>query len=397
MPKKKILFVAMSDSIHTVRWIRQLDSSGYDVFIFPSYDINLFHDGLNGFNICFPFYNVKGFFRFLNLDNVFDFLYRAYKKLAQKINPSYYQFRLFLYIKVLKPDILHSLETQGAGYLVNSVKCNYFKNGKFPTWWHTNWGSDIYLFGRLDNHSSKIVQLLSNIDYYSAECERDISLAKKYGYKGLCMPVYPNTGGFDLLQIMDLRKNSLPTSQRKFIMIKGYQGWAGRALFGLAALRNLGNLLKGFTIIVYSNPEAEDIKISSELISKDLGIAINVLPKSSHNEILYWQSLSRISIGLSISDGISTSMLEAMALGSFPIQSDSSAGDEWIKDKKTGFLVSAEDPFNIADSIKKALLNDKLVDEANEINWNVISERAEFGRLKKLSLESYKNVFNKNS
>lgn len=396
MSKKKILFVAMSDSIHTVRWIKQLDSSDYDIFVFPSYDINFFHDGLKGFNICFPFYGIKKVFSYLNLDIFFNFFYNVYKRLIKKINPSYYQFRLFLYIKLLKPDILHSLETQGAGYLVNSVKCNYFGSNNFPIWWHTNWGSDIYLFGRLDSHYSKISQLLSNIDYYSAECERDILLAKKYGYNGQCMPVYPNTGGFDLLQISDLRMNSLPTSKRKFILIKGYQGWAGRALFGLAALRRVGDLLKGYTVIVYSNPDGDDVKISSELLAKDIGITIKVLPNSSHNEILYWQSQSRISIGLSISDGISTSLLEAMALGSFPIQSDSSAADEWFEDKKGGFIVSAEDPSNIADSIKEALLDDILVDEANQINWNVISTRAEFGSLKKLSLESYNQVINKN-
>jgi glycosyltransferase involved in cell wall biosynthesis len=178
-------------------------------------------------------------------------------------------------------------------------------------------------------------------------------------------------------------------------MLKGYQGWAGRALFGLVALRKLGSLLKGYTIIIYSNPDADDIKIASDLLAQELGIIINILPKTNHNEILYWQSQSRISIGLSISDGISTALLEAMALGSFPIQSDSSAANEWIEDKKTGILVSAEDPLNIADSIKRALLDDQLVDDANDINWNVISQRAEFNHLKNLSLRSYKQIINK--
>lgn len=396
MKKKRILFVAMSDSIHTVRWLKQLDSSEYKVSIFPSYDINLFHDGLKGVNICFPLYNIKRFFDLLNAGKLFNFLYLIYKVLLKKINPNYYQFRLFLYIKIIKPDILHSLETQGAGYLVNSVKNKYFKLRKFPIWWHTNWGSDIYLYGRLNNHNILIKQLLSNIDFYSAECNRDISLAKQYGYTGTCLPVYPNTGGFHLSQIKDLRERSLPTSKRKYIMLKGYQGWAGRALFGLAALRKLGTLLNGYTIIVYSNPDADDIKIASDLLAQELGINIKILPKSNHNEILYWQSQSRISIGLSISDGISTALLEAMALGSFPIQSDTSAADEWIEDKKSGILVSAEDPLNIAESIKIALLDDKLVDNANDVNWNVISQRAEFNQLKNLSLESYNQIINKN-
>ena len=167
-------------------------------------------------------------------------------------------------------------------------------------------------------------------------------------------------------------------------------------MFGLAALRSIGNLLDGYTIIVYSNPDSDDIKISCELLSKDLGVTVIVLPKSTHNEILYWQSQSRISIGLSISDGISTSLLEAMALGAFPIQSDSSAANEWIEDKYTGLLVSAEDCVDIADSIKLALLDDQLVDNANYRNWDVISNRAEYNRCKELSLESYNKIINKN-
>ena len=178
-------------------------------------------------------------------------------------------------------------------------------------------------------------------------------------------------------------------------MLKGYQGWAGRALFGLAALRSLGNLLDGYTILVYSNPESDDIKIACELLSKDLGIPVVVLPKSTHNEILYWQSQSRISIGLSISDGISTSLLEAMALGAFPIQSDSSAANEWIEDKISGLLVSAEDCVDIADSVKLALLDDQLVDSANFRNWDVISNRAEYNKCKELSLESYNKILTK--
>ena len=396
MSRKKILFVAMSESVHSVRWIKQLDSSEYEVFLYPSHDINLFHDGLDWVSICFPLYSFKKICTKIYLGKVFNFIYSLYKIFAQKFFPNYYQFRLFIYIKLLKPDIIHSLETQGAGYLVDSVKNNYFKHKKFPKWWHTNWGSDIYLFGRLDNHYSRIKQLLSNIDYYSAECERDIVLAKDYGFTGLCLPVYPNTGGFNLSQILDLRNNSLPTSERKYIMLKGYQGWAGRALFGLAALRSIGNLLDGYTIIVYSNPDSDDIKISCELLSKDLGVTVIVLPKSTHNEILYWQSQSRISIGLSISDGISTSLLEAMALGAFPIQSDSSAANEWIEDNYTGLLVSAEDCVDIADSIKLALLDDQLVDNANYRNWDVISNRAEYNRCKELSLESYNKIINKN-
>ncbi|MEX5606354.1 hypothetical protein, partial [Pseudomonas syringae] len=87
-------------------------------------------------------------------------------------------------------DLIHSMETQGAGYLVNSVKIKYFKEtSNFPMWWHVNWGSDFFIFGRILQHKYQIQQLLANCDYYSCEYNRDVLLAKDLGYKNHILPV----------------------------------------------------------------------------------------------------------------------------------------------------------------------------------------------------------------
>jgi hypothetical protein len=40
---------------------------------------------------------------------------------------------------------------------------------------------------------------------------------------------------------------------------------------------------------------------------------------------------SQIYIGASVSDGISTSFLEALVLGAYPIQTNTSCGNEWVE------------------------------------------------------------------
>ncbi len=66
-----------------------------------------------------------------------------------------------------------------------------------------------------------------------------------------------------------------------------------------------------------------------------------IIPEfTSHHDILQKHGQARISIGLSIGDAISTSLLEAIVMGSFPIQSWTSCADEWIVDGKTGILAS---------------------------------------------------------
>ncbi len=77
-------------------------------------------------------------------------------------------------------------------------------------------------------HKEKIKEILEQCDYYSCECERDILLARKLGLKGKSTGP-PQCGGFDLEAVKEFRQPG-PTSERRTILLKGYQGWAGRAL-----------------------------------------------------------------------------------------------------------------------------------------------------------------------
>jgi glycosyltransferase involved in cell wall biosynthesis len=51
---------------------------------------------------------------------------------------------------------------------------------------------------------------------------------------------------------------------------------------------------------------------------------------------------SRIYVGISLSDGISTSLLEAMAMGAFPIQTSTACVDEWFADGVSGYRIDKE-------------------------------------------------------
>ncbi len=57
-------------------------------------------------------------------------------------------------------------------------------------------------------------------------------------------------------------------------------------------------------------------------------------------------------------------MLEAMAFGSFPIQSNTAITEGWIDDGLNGILTVPTDENNIADAITRALSEDLLVDKA---------------------------------
>lgn len=396
MKKPLILIVAMPESIHTVRWLHQLIGTGWDIHLFPSYydgvvRINKELESNESVKICLPYQKMFSFIKKMGLEKIGAFLLFRLYHLNNRRDKDFLAKRLERFITKYKPDLIHSLETQKAGYLVSNVRENFFKDNTFPTWWHTNWGSDIFLFGRFRQHEPLIRKVLAKCDYYSCECNRDVYLAKQFGFKGISFPVYPNTGGFDPAIIYKLRSESLVTSKRKIIMLKGYQGWAGRALVGIRALERCANVISGFTIIIYSNADGEDVSIASTLLSQNTGVAVKILPAdTSHMEILHYHSKARISIGLSITDAISTSLLEAMALGSFPIQSCTACASEWFEDKVSGLLVTPEDPEIIELAIRKALSDDQLVDSAAEINYKKVLADANFANLKEKTISSYK-------
>ena len=398
----KILIVAMGNSIHLARWISQINDQGWDIHLFPTASFVSINPEIKNVKIHIPFL-IKLIVKFYKnkkqkLIHTSAPLYIqetipvsvSIKEILRNITAKNNYKNLNRLIKKIKPDIIHSMHFQEAGYLTLEAKKNF--KGKFPKWIATNWGSDIDLFRNIEGHDKKISDVLSNCDYYSCECERDIEYAKDLGFKGIVLPVVPNSGGIDFDLVNSLKSN-IAASKRKIIMLKGYQNWSGRALAGLRALERCADALNEFKIYIYSAEDYIDVKISASLLTKKTGIETLILPSSiTHNEIISLHGLSRISIGLSITDAISTSMLEAMVMGSFPIQSNTACANEWFKDGKTGILVHPEDTEDIENAIRKAISDDVLVDNASKLNYDMLYDRIEMSKIKRIVVNYYKKI-----
>ncbi|MGH9902742.1 MAG: glycosyltransferase, partial [Pyrinomonadaceae bacterium] len=226
-------------------------------------------------------------------------------------------------------------------------------------------------------------------DYYASECHRDVALARDFGFKGTVLPVLPGGGGFDVERAMGWRQPG-PTSARRLILLKGYQHWAGRALVGLRAIELCADALRGYRVAVYS--ASQDVRIAAELAARSTGLRIEVVPQGSHEDMLRLHGQARVSIGLSISDAISTSLLEAMIMGSFPVQSYTSCADEWVRDGETGLLVPPEDPADVAAAIRRAVADDAMVDGAAEINSRTAFERLDLSVIRPQVVAMYERI-----
>src|SRR4030066_1148034 len=384
----KLLIVAMANSVHTARWISLVSGQGWDIYLFPTNSFTSVYPEMPPVNIC-----SSKFLRFLinryrrkkstkkftgSLLNR-DISFFSWGNVIKKFFPERRTKKLIKVIKKIRPDLIHSMHIQEAGYLTLEVKKRY--KGIFPKWLVSNWGSELNLFSKISGHKEKIKDVLLNCDYLWGECSNDIKIAEKLGFKGKFLTVIPISGGIDFKKISRIKKPGL-TSERRNIMLKGYQNWAGRALVGLSALERCSDVLKGYRILIYS-VDTIDVIIAAELFTQKTGIETFVIPfGTSHDEILSYHGSARISIGLSITDAISTSLLEAMVMGSFPIQSDTSCANEWFKTGQTGILVSREDPEDVEKAIRKALADDDLVNRAAQLNYEMLYERLEYSKIK---------------
>jgi glycosyltransferase involved in cell wall biosynthesis len=410
----RILFVAMQGSPHTARWIEMIADRNWDLRLFPldGGDVNpamcgvtLYEPRLSASKpehfrelplppfaqgraqpvMIEPFRTTLGDIGGLEgLKSGRVSLGEAGETTASLYGPGV----LARLIRQIQPDLIHSMEFQHAGYLVSQAKSLF--NGDFPAWLATNWGSDIYHFAQFDAHRIQIERLLSQIDYYSCECHRDIKLARKYGFRGPVLRVLPNTGGFDLTHIAKLQSPK-PPSQRKRVIVKGYQHFAGRAMTSLAVLESLAGNLKDYEIVLYS-VSSEPLRLAQDLIERGV-LNIKIIGWATHDEMLSFFASARLYLGVSVSDAISTSVLEAMAMGTFPIQTNTSCCDEWFEDGVSGYIVSPDDFDQIRQAVLSALEDDALVDSAAITNWRTVEARLNREVLAPQLAEFYQPVF----
>jgi glycosyltransferase involved in cell wall biosynthesis len=140
-----------------------------------------------------------------------------------------------------------------------------------------------------------------------------------------------------------------------------------------------------------------DPQLAAELVSRSTGIPIEIAHHGDYLEAIRRFGAARIHIGLSISDGISQSLLESMVMGAFPIQSCTACTNEWIEDGESGFIVPPEDPHIVAEAIRRAITDDDLVNRAVAINDETARQRLAYANVKENAVGLYNSVFEESS
>lgn len=106
---------------------------------------------------------------------------------------------------------------------------------------------------------------------------------------------------------------------------------------------------------------------------------ITITGGSPRESILDMLGKAHIYVSASLVDSSPVSMLEAMALGAFPVVSDILPNHEWVSHGFNGLLFSPRHPEDLADALERAM-NRKSIEEAIPHNRKLIEEKANWER-----------------
>jgi glycosyltransferase involved in cell wall biosynthesis len=377
--RQRVLVVCLVNSVHSAKWLAQFQDSEIDFYIFPSdyfMDLHpLLAELISGSRKAT--YSIPKTARSRSFDYMQERILNSVLPFFSRKN------RLHRYVKRINPNIVHALGFQQAAYLCVEIIRAYGKKYQFLA---TNWGSDIYHFRNFSEHLVLIQEVLKLADKYSAECQRDYDLAIELGFKGTLLPVIPNAGGIPITEITAERP---PASSRSLILIKGYGGVFGRVQLVIKLLYPILTKFDTFSVFIYS--VTKDV----ESLVKDLKFKFpdNVDYSTLDKPLTYSQlqakfSISRVYVGCSVSDGISTSFLESIASGTYAIQSNTSCAQEWIRKGAIASLVNL-DKHEIQAALELALNDDDLVDLAQKHNLEIAKVYLEYEKIKKISQSFY--------
>ena len=357
---KKILIVAMADSVHTARWLRQFDDDEIEFVLFPStphrriHSLLLQHASISAKStITISKWMKRGGLPLGVADLLLNNRLRS-ALLAKAID-------------AFKPDLIHVMETQHAGYLTDRALNSTTHKSKLAL---SIWGSDLFWFQRFPKHQRRIRSLLKKVGVLITECQRDEDLARDLGFNGTCIYGVPASGGFDYQEFMSAEHN-LPPSKRKIIAVKGYSGFVGLGLAAIKVLGRTSDLASDYKTVVFSANWKTWFVARIVKFRTGLEIEVRMKHSQSSEQMRSLFSASRVVMGVSKSDGLPATIKEAAFFGAFPVQTNTSCAGEWFKEGVSILLVPADSPDALELALRAALTDDNLVDSAAILNLEI--------------------------
>ncbi len=270
-------------------------------------------------------------------------------------------------IRKIQPDILNPIHLPNYGLLAS------FCDQNLPIYLHL-WGSDILETAKKTPlHRLLSYHILHQADHIAVDAEvmKEV-VVREFGYPA------------DRVTVMTW---GVPKPLRE----RPLRPWSKPEIWRIVSHRRFEPhmepqvVLEAFARVLEVRQDVELIMASEgsllaemKAYAQTLGIADSVrfpgrLPEADLFDLL---ASGHLYVSASRMDSTSVSLLEAMALGLFPVVSDLPANREWVIDRFNGFLFPVGDAATLAHHLLEAMARPDFVAYAREMNKHLIQEKA---------------------
>jgi glycosyltransferase involved in cell wall biosynthesis len=389
----RVLLVADGRSPITRRWVRLAQRLGHDVVLVSTFPCAPL-DGVEA-DVCLPvaFAALGGSVAGAGVAPVrrgaarrvisaFRPLFLAGRYRLGPLTLRYYGPRLRWLVERIQPDLVHALRIPYEGMLAAWTPPGVPLALSI-------WGNDLTLHAAGSRAMAALTRgALTRADALFADAQRDVRLARAWGLAANRPAlVVPGAGGLDLAELDAAR-----AKVRRWGSSFEPQVGAGSPLvvnprgFRTGSVRQ-DTFFQALPLVLQRRPDARfacaamagQREALGWVERLGLGEQVILLPHLPQDDL--WDLLARAEVTVSVSqhDGTPNSLLEAMALGAFPVAGDIESLREWITPGVNGLLVEPDKPQALAEAILLALDSPDLRLAAAEHNRRLVEERAAAG------------------
>lgn len=315
---------------------------------------------------------------------------KAFLALRYYIGPISLSFTAGTYrelIDHIRPDLIHALRIPYEGMIAAYTPKEY----KVIV---SSWGNDFTLHAGKTLLMKKATQrAVRRADGFMADCLCDIRRAKEWG---LCMDAStmfaPGSGGLDI-EVIEKKRELEITRKAGVINPRGI-----RPVYVLndQFFQALPEVLAKYPDLpVYCAAMQGENDAERWVRALNLPENVHLLAGMPQDQLWDYSLRSTVVVSPAIHDGTPNSVLESMALGCLPVVGNIEPLREWITDGENGLLVDPYDPRSITDGILRGIEDEDLRERAQQMNWQIVAERADRAKVMPQVHQFYLDVLKK--